>query len=74
MFYTSQYHVTPIEAHSQSKVILRSVCYYFQYWWEIPSCFDFYVVTHSYSSRSFLCALDFGVGEKSGLLQDLNHF
>ena len=23
----------------------------------IPPCFDFYVVTHSYSSRPFLCAL-----------------
>ena len=64
MFYTSQYHVTPIEAHSQSEVILRSVCYYFQYWREILPCFDFYVVIRSYSSRLFLCALDFGVGEK----------
>ena len=28
------------------------------YWWEIPPCFDFYVVTRSYSGRLFLCALD----------------
>ena len=33
---------------------LRSACYYFQYQ---PCCFDFYVVTRSYSSRPFLCAL-----------------
>ena len=26
-------------------------------WHEIPPCFDFYVVTRSYSSRPFLCAL-----------------
>ena len=34
--------------------ILRSlctVCYYFWYWWEIPSYFDFYAVTRSYSSH-----------------------
>ena len=40
--------------------ILRSMCSaccYFKYWWEIPSCFDFYVVTRCYSSRPFLCAL-----------------
>jgi len=24
---------------------------------KIPPCFDYYVVTHSYSSRPFLCAL-----------------
>ena len=36
---------------------LRSACYYFQYWWEIPPCFNFYIVTHSYSSHPFLCAL-----------------
>ena len=41
---------------------LRSLCYYSQYWRVILPCFDFYihvhVVTHSYSSRPFLCTLD----------------
>ena len=36
---------------------LCSACYYFQYWQEIPPCFDFYVITRSYSSRPFLCTL-----------------
>ena len=30
---------------------LRSACYYFLYWREIPPCSDFYVVTRSYSSQ-----------------------
>jgi len=37
---------------------LRIACYYLWYWREIPPCFNFYVVTSSYSSRPFLCALD----------------
>ena len=32
-------------------------CYYFYYWQEILPGFEFYVVTRSYSSHPFLCAL-----------------
>ena len=32
---------------------LRSACY-----WEIPPCFDYYIVTCSYSNCRFLCTLD----------------
>ena len=31
----------------------------FQYWWEIPPGFEFYIVTRSYSSLPFLCTLGF---------------
>ena len=37
---------------------LRSVCYYFSTGGEILPCFNFYIVTCSYSSRPFLCALE----------------
>ena len=45
--------------HSNINILrsLRSACYYFYYWREISPCFDFFVVTHSDSSRPFLCAL-----------------
>ena len=33
---------------------LHSACYYFQYWREIPPCYDFYIVTRSYSSSYVL--------------------
>ena len=36
---------------------------------EIPPCFDFYVVRRSYSSRSFLCALDNNIYESVASLQ-----
>ena len=36
---------------------VHRVCYYFKYWWYIPPGFEFYVVTRSYSSCLFLCAL-----------------
>ena len=47
--------------HSNINILrtLRCACYYFQYWREILLCCAFYVVTCSYSSRLFLCALDF---------------
>ena len=53
---------------------LHSMCYYIYYWQDSPPCFNFYVVTRSYSSRPFLCALVYNglhIGNKFDSCVDL---